>query len=204
MIVLGRANSLNVRKVMWCAAELNLPISREDFGRGFAPVNTDAFKALNPNAKVPVLRDGDVVLWESNTICRYLSARYGPLEMLPADPAGRAHVEKWMDWQVASVQPPMHVIFHGQVVSPGSHTDEEMAAAADELHGVMAILDASLASRPFVAGDHLSAADFAVGAAVNRYMVLDIDRPALVSLHAYYERLCGRPAFAEHVRLPTP
>ena len=97
--VLGRANSFNVRKVMWCLAEIGLEVAREDFGRDYAAADTQEFKALNPNSRVPVLIDGDLVLWESNTIVRYLCARYGEKSLLGADPASRAGIEMWMDWQ---------------------------------------------------------------------------------------------------------
>src|SRR3546814_6676380 len=73
--VLGRANSFNVRKVLWAAEELGIAFTREDYGRGFRPTDSAEFLALNPAGQVPVVIDGDVVLRESNAIVRYLAAR---------------------------------------------------------------------------------------------------------------------------------
>ena len=105
--ILGRTSSINVRKVLWTCAELSRDFEREDWGSGFRPTQDPAFLALNPNALVPVLieneGDGDFVLWESNTICRYLAAKAARDDLLPASPRDRAEVERWMDWQAGEL-----------------------------------------------------------------------------------------------------
>lgn len=204
MRVLGRANSVNVRKVMWCSAELGLAVTREDFGRGYAPVDAPEFRAANPFMRVPVLIDGDVTLWESNTIVRYLCAAYGDDTMLPREPAARAHVEKWMDWQAGLLHAPITTLFWELVVEPGTRTAAEMAAAAAEAHGRMRVLDAVVAQHEFVAGPTITAADFAVGPSLHRYFHMPIDRPPLAALEAYRDRLEARPAYREHVAIGSP
>lgn len=104
--ILGKASSINVRKVLWTCVELDLPFTREDWGAGFRPTADAAFLALNPNAMVPVLRDGDFVLWESNSIIRYLANQYGGDAAHPLYPANarlRARVDQWMDWQATDL-----------------------------------------------------------------------------------------------------
>jgi glutathione S-transferase len=96
--VLGRASSINVRKVLWTCDELGLEPARVEWGAGSLSLRSPEFLALNPNALVPVLCDGDRVLWESNTICRYLASRQGRYDLLPQQPAARAGVEQWTDW----------------------------------------------------------------------------------------------------------
>lgn len=97
--ILGKTTSINVRKVLWTCEEAGITYQQEDYGSGFAPTETDAFRALNPNAMVPVLIDGDFVLWESNSICRYLVRKAGRDGLLPSQPQACANVERWMDWQ---------------------------------------------------------------------------------------------------------
>ena len=99
--ILGKTTSINVRKVLWTCEEVGLDYLQEDYGSGFASTETDAFRALNPNAMVPVLIDNDFVLWESNAICRYLARKAGRDDLLPTDPQACANVERWMDWQAS-------------------------------------------------------------------------------------------------------
>ncbi len=97
--ILGKRSSINVRKVLWTCDEVGLTYQQEDYGSGFQPVDTAEFRALNPNGLVPVLLDDDFVLWESNSICRYLTRKTGREDLLPVTPQGAADVERWMDWQ---------------------------------------------------------------------------------------------------------
>lgn len=201
--ILGRANSFNVRKVMWCAAEIGLPVAREDYGRGYASASTPEFKALNPNSRVPVLLDGELVLWESNTIVRYLCARYGEASLLGADPAERAAIEMWMDWQLGNIPRPQRTIMDDQVIAPGSVEPGALRSAIAALTDLMAILDAAVAG-PFLKGDVLTAADFALGPVVHRWFALDIPRPAFSRLERYRDMLAGRPAYQAHVAIGSP
>ena len=100
--ILGKAASINVRKVLWTCAELGIDVEREDWGSGFRSTAEDGFLALNPNAMVPVIVDDGFVLWESNTICRYLCNK-AQSDLLPADARARARVEQWMDWQATEL-----------------------------------------------------------------------------------------------------
>jgi glutathione S-transferase len=113
----GRATSSNVQKVLWCCAELDLEFERVDVGGPFGGNRDPEYLAMNPNGLVPTVKDGDLVMWESNTICRYLATVHNGERLYPRDPAARTHVERWMDWQLAVIAPPMGQLLFGLVRS---------------------------------------------------------------------------------------
>jgi len=206
--ILGKPTSINVRKVLWCCAELGLAHEREDWGSGTARTSdAPEFLALNPNAMVPVLVDGDYSLWESNTICRYLASRGGPTPLLPAAPRARADVERWMDWQIAELNPAWRYAFMALVRRSPRHADAgAIADSLREWNRLMAILDAQLErSGAYAAGADFTLADIVLGLSTNRwYLTPQEARPALAAVAAYYERLSTRPAFLVHGRNGTP
>ncbi|WP_159715698.1 glutathione S-transferase family protein [Geminicoccus flavidas] len=198
----GRKNSLNVQKVMWTVAELGLAHERLDVGGPFGGLDA-AYREKNPNGLIPVIEDRGTVIWESNAIVRYLAARWGQGLLWDSDPARRALADQWMDWQQTIVQPSLSPLFLGLIRTPEAQRDQvALQAAAARLHEVLALLDAHLRERTFIAGDELTMADIPLGAAVNRYLHLPIERPALPSLQAWHERLVARACFRSHVMIP--
>ncbi|HET9977590.1 MAG TPA: glutathione S-transferase [Burkholderiaceae bacterium] len=200
MKVLGRASSINVRKVLWTAAEAGLAFEREDWGIGFRSTREETFLALNPNALVPVLiddRDGDFVLWESNTICRYLAAQAGRTDLLPATPRARAEVERWMDWQAGELNNAWRYAFMALVRLSPAHTDDNaIAASAAEWNRHMALLDAHLErTGAHVAGADFTLADIVLGVSAQRWFATPIERPALRAVQAWFARVSTRPAY---------
>ena len=119
--ILGKASSINVRKVLWACAELRIPFEREDWGTGFRETDTSEFLSLNPNGLVPVIKDGDFVLWESNSIIRYLASRYGGEALYPTEPTKRARVDQWMDWQATDLNRSWSYAFLGLVRKSPAH-----------------------------------------------------------------------------------
>jgi glutathione S-transferase len=204
--ILGKASSINVRKVLWTCAEIGLPFEREDWGAGFRDTRDPAFLALNPNAMVPVVRDGDFVLWESNTVCRYLATAHGRHDLLPVEARARAGVEQWMDWQATELNNAWRYAFMALVRGSAAHRDAgALAAGVAGWNHHMALLDAQLAKTgTWVAGGHFTLADVVVGLSVNRWFMTPMDKPALPAMAAYFERLSERPAFREHGRNGTP
>ncbi|MEX3938926.1 glutathione S-transferase family protein [Paraburkholderia sp. BR10937] len=204
--ILGKASSINVRKVLWTCVELNLPFEREDWGSGFRSAHTPEFLALNPNALVPVIRDGDFVLWESNTIIRYLASRYGGAQLYPADAFERARVDQWMDWQATDLNRSWSYAFLALVrASPAHQAPGEIALSIENWTRHMRILDARLqATGAFVAGAQFSLADIPVGLSVNRWFGTPFEHPHLPAVSAYFERLAERPGFAVHCANGTP
>jgi glutathione S-transferase len=199
----GRVNSINVMKVLWCADELGLAYERVDAGMAFGVVDEDWYAELNPNRKVPTVDDDGLVLWESNTIVRYLGARYGAGSLSPADPGQRAVSEKWMDWQLSTPQNDMTVLFWGLVRNAPAYQDPtQQAQAAQNLGEQFALVDRALAGRDYLAGDRLTVGDIPLGCVVWRWSNLPIERPQLPNLEAWHERLKARPAFQNNVMLP--
>lgn len=205
LTVLGKAESINVRKVLWTCAELGLPVETEAWGSGARSPDTAEFKALNPNAMVPVLRDGDFVLWESNTICRYLATahgdRLGHSHLLPAAARPRALVEQWMDWQATELNTSWRYAFMALVRRSADHADAaliESSLAGWNRH--MRLLDDQLLSTSaYVTGTTFTLADVVLGLSINRWRLTPMPgRPVLPAIDAYSEQLRARPACRAH------
>lgn len=143
--ILGKASSINVRKVLWTCAELQIPFERQDWGSGFRDTTTPEFVALNPNALVPVIDDEGFVLWESNTIIRYLANRANAVHLYPAEAKARARVDQWMDWQASDFNRSWGYAFMSLVRQSAAHQDpESLAQGCREWTRHMAILDRQL------------------------------------------------------------
>ena len=196
--VLGYVGSINVRKVLWTCAELDLPFERVE--------SDPELLARNPNAKVPVIRDGDFVLWESNSICRYLANKHPRAKLLPAEPEARALVEQWMDWQATELNTAWRYCFMALARKSPAHTDAaEIAKSAAEWNRLMSLLDAHFArGGQFVTGEFFTLADVLLGLTTHRWLHTPMDRPHLDALHGYYQRLSVRPAFRAHVDPNVP
>jgi glutathione S-transferase len=198
MRILGKASSINVRKVLWTCAELDVAFEREDWGSGFRPTHDPEFLALNPNAMVPVLVDGDVVLWESNTICRYLAR--GDKRLLPRDQPHRAFVEQWMDWQATELNNAWRYAFMGLVRGSAAHQDPgQIAAGVAGWNRHMAILERQLEkSGAYVTGSLFSLADIVLGLATNRWRMTPMERPQTPAIDAWMNRLQRRPGCRDY------
>jgi glutathione S-transferase len=198
--VLGRNNSSNVQKVLWCLDELGLPFEREDVGGAFGRNRDPAYLALNPNGLIPTLVDKGRVLWESNTILRYLAASYDTGELWEPDPARRAVGEKWMDWQLSVLAPPMTPLFVQLVRTQETERDAALVAkSASKAAAAFRILDQALRDAPWLGGPRFTIADIPCGVLAYRWMHLPIERPDLGSLEDWYARLSVRPAYRRQV-----
>jgi glutathione S-transferase len=204
--VWGRRSSFNVQKVLWLVGELGLAHEHIPAGGSFGRLDEPDFRALNPHGRVPVIEDADETVWESHAILRYLAAQYGRGSFWADDPAKRARVEGWMDWSQTTLQPDfLNGVFWGYYRTPEAERDwpaihRSLARCADNFH----LLDGILKDRPFLTGDQLSLADISAGTALYRYFELDINRPELPNVSAWYGRLQQRPAYREHVMIPFP
>lgn len=193
--LMGRKTSGNVQKVMVFLEETGTAYVREDYGRQFGNTATPEYLALNPAGKVPTLIDGDLVIWESNTILRYLADTRAP-QLTGADAAERTHVERWMDFLLAAVNPGYLAAFKGAKLKPGERAPTYEADVQD-LAAQMAILDAHLQGREWLALDRMTIADIACGPILKRCAAFDIGRPAMPALEAWLARLEARPGFAK-------
>ncbi len=200
--ILGRASSINVRKVLWTCVELGIPFEREDWGSGFQPTDAPDFLALNPNAMIPVIQDGDFTLWESNTIIRYLAKQYGGAAIYPEDAKARARIDQWIDWQASDLNRSWSYPFMSLVRQSPAHQDAKaLAAGIADWTRFMGILDRQLTRiGGYVAGERFTLADIPVGLSVNRWFGTPFEHPRLAGVEAYYERLSERSGFMLHGR----
>jgi glutathione S-transferase len=196
----GRNTSVNVQKVMWAVGELGLPHERIDIGGTFGKNREPAYLAMNPNGLVPTLEEDGFLLWESNSIVRYLAAKYGAGTLEPADPRARARAGSWMDWQLSVAAPALTPVFWGLIRTPAEKRDHAAIAAGKEKSmAAMTILDAQLAKSAYVAGDTLSMGDIPVALMAYRFRRLVPDRPGLDNLERWFTAIEQRPAFKQHV-----
>ena len=205
--ILGKATSINVRKVMWTCVELALPFDREDWGTGFQSTDSAAFRAMNPNGLVPVLQDDDFVLWESNTIIRYLASRYGGQTLYPAEPRARALVDQWIDWQATDLNGSWSYAFMSLVRHSAAHRDPiALAASIDKWSANIGILDRQLtATGGHVAGAGFTLADIPIGLSVHRWYATPMSHADYPAVRAYYDRLnAAHAGFRLHGRNDSP
>lgn len=195
--VLGRLSSINVRKVVWALDEVGLDYLREDWGGETRSTKEAAYLALNPKALVPVLIDGDSVLTESNTIMRYVVAKAGRDDLLPTGLLARAKVEEWIDWAATDLNSAARYAFLGLARKNPAYQDAgQQANSIRDWTAQMMMLEARLAAHPFVAGEAFTLADIPVGLFANRWLHSPFEKPALVAVTAYAEKLAARPAAA--------
>ena len=204
--IYGRANSINVRKVLWALEELGLPFTREDWGRGYRPLTDPDFERVNPFMVVPVMDDGGFVLRESNSIVRYLCSKQGRADLYPVELEARATVESWMDWASTDLYRGVQPVFHGLVTKiPGSEDPAKIAAGVKDWSAQMGRLDAWLSVHgPYICGPAFTIADIPAGLVVNRWFTIPMERPAFTHVAAYYDRLGQRRPYQVHGRNGTP
>ena len=205
----GRANSVNVQKVLWCLAELDLPYERIDAGMAFGKNDTADYLAMNPNGRVPTLVDGDYVLWESNSVMRYLCTAYGQgsgqgSSIYPASPKARAGVDRWLDWTLSTLQPVDRPVFWALVRTPPEKRD--MVAIQKDVDAeavVWRIVEAQLATRRFIEGDQFTIADIALGAYARRWLGVEgVTKPSLPNLERWFAQFTARSGFVRFVAPP--
>ena len=205
LTIWGRPNSVNVQKVLWCLRELDLPFARIDAGMQFGRTGEPDYLAMNPNGRIPTLVDGDYVLWESNSIMRYLCMAYGPASPIyPQDAKRRAGVDRWLDWTLSTLQPVERPVFWALVRTPAAQRD---MIAIQRDAGVAAeawrIVDRQLAARRYLEGDQFTLADVAIAAFARRWFGVEgIIRPELPELDRWYAQVADRPGFVQFVAPP--
>jgi len=199
----GRNNSVNVQKPLWCCEELGLQYQRIDAGGSFGVVNTPQYRALNPNGLVPTIEDGPFVLWESNAIVRYLSAKHSAGRLWPEDLKVRAEADRWMDWQISMFWPTFRPLFWNLVRTPLNQRDEKVIEESQQQTAeILQHFDAHLKHRVFVSGKEFSMGDIPMGCAIWRWMSLPIERPVLPNVQRWFDALRDRAAYKKVVMLP--
>ncbi|MBR0828464.1 glutathione S-transferase [Bradyrhizobium manausense] len=205
LTIWGRANSVNVQKVLWCLTELDLPFTRIDAGMQYGRTREADYLAMNPNARIPTLVEGDFVLWESNSIMRYLCLAHGRgTPIYPSAPKQRAAVDRWLDWTLSTLQPVDRPVFWGLVRTPPEQRDMvQLQKDTDTAAEIWQVLDRQLATHRYVEGDDFTIADIALGAYARRWLGVEgIVRPTLSHLDRWFAQFAGRPGFATYVAPP--
>lgn len=201
--IIGRKTSSNVQKVLWVCGELNLPFEREDLGGPFGGNDTARYRALNPNGKVPTIVDQDFVLWESNSCTRYLSAKHGADTLYPDNLKTRSSAERWMDWQISTVSPTLVPVFWGLIRTPPKERNaEKIEKARKKLSANLSILDTHLKNSKYIAGESFTMGDIPIGITAYRWFNMEMEREPYKNLKRWYDLLCDRPPFQEHIMQP--
>ncbi|MFI5015540.1 MAG: glutathione S-transferase family protein [Hyphomicrobiales bacterium] len=199
----GRLNSINVQKAMFCVEELGLPHERIDAGLAFGIVDTPEYRAKNPNGLVPVIEDDGFVLWESNAIVRYLAAKHSAGALWPTDLHRRADADRWMDWQATMLQFAIGPAFVHLVRFPPEQRDASaVEPSRQKTEECVAIMDARLADRRFIAGDQLTIGDIALGPAIHRWFNLPLERIARPYVERWYQEIMRRPSARRVLKTP--
>ena len=205
LTIWGRANSVNVQKVLWCLSELDLAYERIDAGMAFGRNNEPAYLAMNPNGRVPTLVDGDFVLWESNSIMRYLVLAYREKSPIyPQAPRRRASVDRWLDWTLSTLQPVDRPVFWALVRTPPEKRDMvAIQKDADAEAVVWRIVEAQLATRCFIEGVQFTIADIALGTFARRWFGVEgVTKPKLPNLERWFAQFATRPGFVRFIAPP--
>jgi glutathione S-transferase len=199
----GRLTSANVQKVVWALEDIGVPYRQEDRGGRHGGLDDPAYLAMNPNGLVPTIRDGELVLWESHAIVRYLCARYARGTLWPEDPVERAIVDQWTDWTATRFQPAwIDVFWKAYRTKPERQQPELIARALAEARRAFTILEGRLQGVPFLGGERFTYADIVAGIALYRWYGMEIERPDLPAVAAWHERLRARPAYRKGVMVP--
>lgn len=199
--ILGKRQSINVRKVLWTCDEIGLTYIQEDWGAGTRLTSEIDFMSLNPKALVPVIVDDGAVLTESNTIVRFLAAKHRRLDLLPDAPLARARVEEMMDWQATEFNGAWRLAFQAITRrNPAVGSAEQVRQSLAEWTAMLLLLEQRLVdSHPYICGETFSVADIVVGLSVNRWFQSSIEGPELPAARAYLDRLMQRPAAMPHL-----
>ena len=203
MQLYARRTSSNCQKVLWFLGELGLEHEFVPTGGDAGGLDRPEYRAMNPNARVPTLLDGDLAVWESHTILRYLAATRAPGRWWPADAAERTRIERWMDWSQSGFDASFMSLFWGYWRTPEADRNlESNRVQVGRCRYSMEILDEQLSNHAYVAGNRLSLADVPVGALMYRYANLDVTDDLPPNVQRWYAALTEREAFQNHVMLP--
>ena len=199
----GRTDSSNVQKVLWCLGELGLDFERLDWGGKFGGNNDESYRAMNPNGLVPTMKDNDFVLWESNSIMRYLNAKYGQGRLLPSTPEGMANANRWMDWQLSTFNGAIVPLFWNLIRTPPDKRDPKaVQGALEKTTKAWQTVEDQLAKGPYLGGDEFSLGDIPLGVWAYRWFNLPIERPKMAKIENWYKELRQRTPYQTHIMIP--
>ncbi|MBT6272533.1 MAG: glutathione S-transferase family protein [Chromatiales bacterium] len=197
----GRNDGSNVVKVMWCVGELGIAHTRIDWGGPFGGNDDPAYRAKNPNGRLPTIEyDDGYTLWESGAVIRFLCAEHSLGDLCPADNRTRAAAEKWMDWSSLNFAGFNSVLLAQYFTLPEEkRTPGAVEAVVKQYSPALDILEKHLDSQPYLNGDAMTMADIPAGSLVHRWFHWLQTPPTHPNVRAWYERLAARPEYQTHV-----
>ncbi|RAW95146.1 MULTISPECIES: glutathione S-transferase family protein [unclassified Photorhabdus] len=202
LTIWGRKNSSNVKKVLWCLKELGVPYNQVDIGGKFGKLDDPQYLKMNPNGKIPCLQEGDFILWESNSIVRYLAAKFGKDILYPQDLQEKANADKWMDWVGSHLFPYIRQLMIGFIRTPEAERDQkQIEQTLAEIEKLMKMVENTLAEQKYLSGDKFGMADIALGPMIYPWLNIPIKRPSLPNIERWYQLMAERPAFKEIVMI---
>lgn len=200
LTVYGRSSSDNVQKVLWTLGETGQPFDHIPLGGAHGGLGDPNFTAMNPHRRVPTLKDGDTVVWESDAIIRYVAAKYSCGELWPAGTSERSQADQWMAWTLAHLYDDSNLLFWLTVRTPAGVQDSgRIHRVHTRLSAQYRVLDQHLSGHEYVAGERFTMGDIPPGATLFRYFNLPIERGSHPNLERWYARLCERKPFRDHV-----
>jgi glutathione S-transferase len=199
----GRTDSSNVQKVLWCLGELAVEFDRVDWGGKFGGNDDKAYREMNPNGLVPTIKDGDFILWESNSVMRYLNAKYGSGKLLPSTPEGIGNANRWMDWQLSTFNAAIVPLFWNLIRTPEDNRDPKtVQTALEKTTKAWQTVENQLARTHYLGGEEFSLGDIPLGVWAYRWFNLPIERPNFPKISNWYEHLKQRPPYQKHIMIP--
>ena len=204
LTIWGRRSSFNLQKVMWLVGELGIKHRHIEAGGQFGGLDTPEFRAMNPHGRVPVIDDNGTIVWESHAILRYLAACYGRGSFWNDDAAERSRVDQWLDWSQTTLQPDFLVgVFWGFYRTPAPQRNlSAIKESISRCSRHFQLLNRLISGQTFMLGNQLSLADISIGTHLYRYFNLEIERPSVPNVEAWYRRLQDRTAYQTHVMVP--
>jgi glutathione S-transferase len=190
----GRENSSNVRKVLWLCEELDIDFERIDIGGHFGGLESPEYQNKNPNRVIPTIRHEDYILWESNVILRYLTSIFDHGDLWPQNPRARAEADRWMDWQVTTLRPPMVPLVLDWIYERPMDTQ-----ACEKMHRIWKVMDNHLETNRFLGGDNFTIGDIPCAMITDWWRCFPIKHPNFPNLQRWYSEISQRPGFKKYV-----
>jgi glutathione S-transferase len=200
--------SPNGRKVLAVIHHLDLPVEVEHHNLFNGDLRKADYLAVNPNAKVPALTDGDFRLWESSAIMQYLADKAGDESLLPRDARGRADMTRWQFWETTHFNRAFGTLAFETIAKPRSGAGEPDARAVEdacrELARYAPVLDAHLDGRRYLVGDRLTLADYSVASLEPYQKLVPFDFSPFRHIDAYFERMRQDASWRATAYTPRP
>lgn len=192
----GRSNAYNVQKVLWFLEEIAIDYEHCDIGSVPGDLDSEEFQTMNLHGRIPVLKDDELYVWESNTILRYLASEYGREAFWSGSSSSRTYYERWMDWELATLQPDFISLFWEYYRTPNQQRNiDKIDYFSKRCQKNMGILNEHLKENLYLAGSIFSIGDVAVGTSFYRYYNMGLKVPEFEYVDSWYKRLCERASY---------